>query len=359
MRKFKIGFDTFVFRMQEYGGMSTMFESIFKNLTTVEVVFLEKIPQNWEARLEGLTDVSTLKTNKGKLNRIKALLKFTEKPKDVDIVHLTYYKDYLSKELDNKPLVLTVCDFIPERFPDYFKSDPHADKIALIRKADLVFCISQTTAEDLKFFVPDFIGKIVITPLASKFTLAGRKLSDTNNLVADKRPYVLYVGRRDAYKNTDIILELIEVYKNYELVLFGGGNLTPSEKLILGENGISRTYCISGDDSVLQDLYQNANCLIYPSRWEGFGLPILEAISLGCPVICSDIKVFEELFENGVKYFDTLSIESLGNCLDSLNQSHEERLDLITRGFEVSKRYSWSNTSQIIQKAYLDLVKPR
>jgi glycosyltransferase involved in cell wall biosynthesis len=359
MNKLKIGFDTFVFRMQEYGGMSTMYESIFKNLTTVEVVFLEKVPQKWASRLNTFSYRYERKTRNSFFPQIAKRMSFNKKSNDVRIVHLTYYKKESARSLDQKLLVLTICDFIPERFPTYFESNPHADKIELIRKADMVFCISRTTAEDLKYFVPDYSGKIVIAPLASKFPLAESESSKPTINNPDKPPYLLYVGRRDAYKNTDILLRFIEMNTNYDLVLFGGGHLTPTEKLILGDNGAERTRCISGDDVILQELYMGANCLIYPSHWEGFGLPILEALSLGCPVICSKIKVFEELFDDGVEYFDSTSIESLVNSVDSLNRFPERRIDLSTRGFKINQKYSWLITSQIIQNAYLDLDKSR
>ena len=143
------------------------------------------------------------------------------------------------------------------------------------------------------------------------------------------------------------------------MILFGGGKLTSTEKSILGKSGVQRTHCVSGDDAMLQFLYQRAHCLIFPSLWEGFGLPVLEAMSLGCPVICSEISVFKELFGDAVKYFDPYSVLSLSSAFESLNTNHEEMRNLVKRGFEVNKSYSWLKTSQIIQSAYYDLLKAR
>jgi glycosyltransferase involved in cell wall biosynthesis len=258
-----------------------------------------------------------------------------------------------------KPLAITVCDFIPERFPDQFTTNPHLDKIELIKEADLVFCISQSTAEDLSEFVPDYRGKIVVTPLASKFPL---NILDAKNDIDElglSMPYLLYVGRRDRYKNTDIILKFLRMQSKFELVLFGGEALSSEEEFLLGEDGINRTFCVNGDDSLLQQLYVGANCLVFPSLWEGFGLPILEALSLGCPVVCSEIKVFRELFGDAVIYFEPTSIDSLIEAHTSLNAHYHQRIIKQEIGYQVNKSYSWSKTAQITQEAYLDLLKNR
>jgi glycosyltransferase involved in cell wall biosynthesis len=358
MKKPTIGYDTFAFRMQVYGGITTMFESILVNLTSVEPTFVEEIPQSWQKRLSFMHQKKH-SWQKAFIERILRRISVQVSPRNIDIIHLTYYKKMSTLTSKVKPLAITVCDFIPERFPNQFTANPHLDKIELIREADLVFCISQSTADDLNQFVPDYVGKIVVTPLASKFPInSSEAKSDFDNLGLSK-PYLLYVGRRDRYKNTDIILKFLRIHSKFELVLFGGEALSSEEEFLLGEDGINRTHCVNGDDSLLQQLYVGANCLVFPSLWEGFGLPILEALSLGCPVVCSEITVFRELFGDAVTYFEPTSIDSLIEAHSSLNEQDNHRLRKQEIGYEVNENYSWSKTAQITQEAYLDLLKDR
>ena len=357
MRKINISADAFVFRMQNYGGVTNVIENLFKELNRtpmygIHMSFYEALPPNWSSRLE----VSLQNTQHYILKRIreKLLPSVITRNHKIDLRLLGYYFDPVKDVYKDIPLVCMVYDFIPERLPEFFKDgSPHLDKLQILERASLAVCISEETKRDLYRYIPDFRGRTVVIPLASKFPLSIR----IDQTVKFKRPYLLYVGRRDSYKNVEVLLKCIGLLPDLDLVLFGGGDLTEKEFLLIGAEHLSRVHCISGDDSHLQSLYENATALVFPSKLEGFGLPILEAMSLGCPVVASKIKVFQELFGDAVLYFNHEDSTSLVEAIENLRTNTLEASQLIERGFKRAAHYTWANAAQLFSQACMELLR--
>jgi glycosyltransferase involved in cell wall biosynthesis len=106
----------------------------------------------------------------------------------------------------------------------------------------------------------------------------------------------------------------------------------------------------------LKNLYLNSSVLVYPSLYEGFGLPILEAMSLGCPVLCSNTSSMKEIGGNSVKYFDPKNIDNMTNAIEQIISSKEERELLIKRGFEQNKLFSWHKCAQETLAVYNHVI---
>ena len=357
MGKVEVGCDTFAFRMQNYGGVTNVIENLFKELNGkpmygMKMSFYETLPPNWSSRMEVGSQNSRLYF----LKRIRDKLFPSAMRRDrrINIRLLGYHFDPVEDIYRDVPLVCMVYDFIPERLPELFKDgSPHLDKLEILQRAALAVCISEQTKHDLYRYVPNFQGRTVVIPLASKFPLSFR----VDHEPTFKSPYLLYVGRRDSYKNVDIFLQTVSLFPNLDFVLFGGGDLTEKEQLLIGAEHLSRVHCISGDDSQLQSLYENATALVFPSKLEGFGLPILEAMSLGCPVVASKIEVFEELFGDAVAYFDHENVFSLVEVVEDLMSDTLGRCQRIDRGFELAKKFTWTNAAQLFSQACKDLLK--
>lgn len=352
-RSVKVGYDTFAFRMQDYGGITNVFESLFSHFKRVEVVFLEPIPAIWIPRLNFLGVASSRKVKYLQSRFLARFGRFGDR-QSINLVHLTYYDLTQARNHKSLPLVSFAYDFIPERFPDEFPNgNPHLEKNKVLLNSTLVFAISKATADDIKRFVPNFLGEIVVVPLASKFPL---KSSANNVSFQSNGPFILYVGRRDSYKN---VLKLISAWSEIiglKLVLFGGGELNETERQFIPNDRITDIFCLSGDDHLLQHLYQNAEALVVPSHWEGFGLPILEAFSMNCPVLCSKIGVFEELFGNAPVYFDQNSVTSIRNALEAVIGDPYRLQEMREAGAKISEKYSWRKSAQIVENAYLKLL---
>ena len=109
---------------------------------------------------------------------------------------------------------------------------------------------------------------------------------------------------------------------------------------------------MTGDDNLLKDLYLNSTALIYPSLYEGFGLPIIEAMSLGCPVACSNTSSMTEVGGDAVNYFNPNDIDNMTSSIEEVVFSTEKRNILIEKGFLQNKKFSWNRCAIETLKAY-------
>ena len=139
------------------------------------------------------------------------------------------------------------------------------------------------------------------------------------------------------------------VIKNkIKIVAFGGGRFSSQEILNINEFGFKDGFVqqVGGNDEVLASLYANALCFIYPSLYEGFGLPPLEAMAGGCPVISSNSSSMPEVVNNAGLYFDPCDLDDMRNAIETVCFSSELRAKLIKAGNENVKKFSWDKCAQ-------------
>ncbi len=171
----------------------------------------------------------------------------------------------------------------------------------------------------------------------------------------------MFVGQRGGYKNFNFLLEAwANVLKNFgelKIHVFGGGAFTPEEISLIEKLRISHSLVkIDGNDEDLKREYQMASALIYPSIYEGFGMPILEAMASGCPVLCSNTSSMPEVGGQAVLYFDPQNVDSLIDCLLKFLNSEDLPLELRVLGLSHSENFSWRKTASQTLKVYEDLV---
>lgn len=356
----KIAFDHQIFGWQEYGGISRYaFElaselsllpdnsvSIYSPLFVNE--YLSSAPQ--QLRVHGFK-VPTFKFSGRiyrELNSIlvrPALSKFRP-----DIVHETYYSPKRQAPKSAK-VVLTVYDMIHERFPEYFSkhSPTRREKAIAVARADHVICISEQTRQDLISFTGVSQDKISVVHLG--FARDTSSVTSTEIQIAD-RPYILYVGNRTGHKNFKTLISAYASSKflvqNYDLVCFGGGELTTEETDIIRKLGIPQKniHHVFGNDSVLSHFYRNAKLFVYPSLYEGFGIPPLEAMSLGCPVVCSNISSIPEIVGDAALKCDPESYESIREAMEAGIADDSLRTELIQKGFSRVENFSWERCAR-------------
>lgn len=262
---------------------------------------------------------------------------------NIDIVHETYY----SKNPWGKARyrVVTVHDMIHELFAEDFKHDPDTTiaKRATVLRADHVICVSEVTRQDLiRLFGVDERRTSVVH---HGFTL---NIDETVRpaTLASGKPYLLYVGNRWGYKN---FIQLCRVFSSsslkisFDLVAFGGGAFSVDEAAELTRLGIAeRVHQVNGDDGLLASYYQGATAFIYPSLYEGFGIPPLEAMNFGCPVVCSNTSSIPEVVGDAAVLFDPSSEESMRIAIEGLLQNNELRAEMIRRGYARVQHFSWA-----------------
>ena len=232
------------------------------------------------------------------------------------ILHPTYYRDPRGLPR-SEPLVVTVFDLTHERFPAiarrrwWGRPDPALHKAALCARADRILCISQATRRDLVELlgVPREKTRVVL--------LAGRDWTSVPSVALKglDRPFLLWVGERHSYKN---FLRTLEAWAACPeaaatmLLCVGGGPFRADEVARLAALGVAARVRQAGcPDPQLRWAYEQAAGLLYTSLWEGFGLPVLEAFALGCPVVASNLSALPEVGGGEAIYVEPESTESI------------------------------------------------
>ena len=359
----KILFNNSIFFVQKNGGISRYFCSIGneiinlnQNLKIVAPInknnLLKKIPKKnkfsfYLKRYPILGVVERLN------NYITDFYSQKYKP---DIFHETYYSSY---KFNNSKFrkIITIYDLIHEKFPNYFLNYKKYYK-KHINNYDHYICISENTKKDFMNFYKIPEKKISVIYLAgSHYRETSKKieLNQINNKYQSKE-FFLFVGSRDKYKNFKLILECFKKKKDlqsYKIVCFGGGNFNKKE---LDEFKDLKIEHINGDDQTLIDLYKNAICLILPSEYEGFGIPVLEAMELGCPVVSSSTEALKEIGSDAAMYFNPYSVDELYTNLLNVIDNTKKREDMIIKGVKRSQSFSWKKSAEQTLELYKSLL---
>ncbi|MCP8689162.1 glycosyltransferase family 4 protein, partial [Marinobacterium sedimentorum] len=182
------------------------------------------------------------------------------------------------------------------------------------------------------------------------------------SLSVSHRPYLLYVGNRQGYKNFAGFVKAFSasprLVGKYDIVAFGGGDLSKDELslfLNLGLNKGQVVYC-SGDDAKLASLYESASAFVYPSLYEGFGLPPLEAMSYGCAVISSNTSSMPEVIGNAAEFFNPLCIDQMRDAMENVLFSQARSAELKMFGYARIKDFSWEKCAIETLNVYKKLV---
>lgn len=276
-----------------------------------------------------------------------------------DIVHETYYRATRTGPA-GIPTVVTVYDMIHELFPQHFSPfDPtSALKRLAVERADHVICISEHTRKDLiaLFGVP--AAKVSVTHLAyERFAAHPPSAAGQTG-----RPFLLYVGQRGGYKNFMRLAEAVagsaRLRDEFDLVSFGGGAFTPDEQVAFNSLGFDdkRIRQVDGDDGVLGQLYASAQAFVYPSIYEGFGLPPLEAMAHACPVVSSNASCMPEVVGDAAEYFDPFDVAAQARAIEAVVFDDQRKAELVQRGTARGARFSWTRCAQETRKIYRDLL---
>lgn len=272
-----------------------------------------------------------------------------------DIVHHTYYEpEYLEEVCPDQLRALTVYDMIPELMPDLFpEGNPHMEKKAYVAQSDLIICISESTKRDLlKLYGPQR-ASVVVTPLAVDSGFSPRAARVTGL----PQEYVLFVGNRAGYKDFDVLAESFAETRlpgaGVTLVAVGGGGFSPDEldkflRLGIDENVLH----ISLPDEDLPGAYAHARCFVFPSRYEGFGLPTLEAMACGCPTILAQSSSHPEVGGDAAAYFVPEDADALARTIDAVCEDSERRNAMRAAGLRRAELFTWDRTAELTARAY-------
>ena len=355
-------YDYQIFQQQKYGGISRYFIELCNYMGERNKVSLFKGYNYNEYKLGGKNkniDVTSIKRNGFKYFKhfynIPNYLNFRRKylHSNVDVYHPTYYVD---TGIDYKIMVVTVYDMIHEMYPENFRFIDRTakNKKKLLDKADGIIAISKSTKKDIVNFLKIDEQKIRVIYLANSLRY------EIESMPFVEKDYILYVGNRRGYKNWERFIHSFarSKYKNdIACVCFGGGEFSPNEMNLLKKYSLENNVInISGDDSVLANLYKYATAFIYPSEYEGFGLPPLEAMYYGTPVLAGNKSSIPEVVGDAGILFDPLNIEEITFQLDRVLSSKELRDHLMKKGVKREKEFSWARCAEETEKYYKSLL---
>ena len=357
----KIKFDYQVFIAQKYGGISKYFYYLARELNLANIQADIVSPLYINRLINDDRYVHGIYVN----IKSKYLLRLAKyynmmfdflflSSRKYHIVHRTYYSVISgSKVFKHNKNILTVFDMTHEIYPEYFKD---SKKVSYFKKkscleANKIICISYSTKKDLMKYFKISENKINVIHLGLDNTIF-KKFDKAKKINLPVENFILYVGQRSGYKNFITLLKVYasnsEINRDLKLVVFGGEEATADEKKIIRNYKISdKVIFLTGDDYFLSDLYNRASVLVYTSMYEGFGLPVLEAMACGCPVIAFNGSSIPEVAGNACLLLEDILDES-ELTLNILRIKNEKNLrsKLISDGLEQAKQFSWKKCAQ-------------
>jgi glycosyltransferase involved in cell wall biosynthesis len=366
----RIAFDYQTFVLQSYGGISRYFVRLAHGLTDLEQQVKVFAPLHRNSYLPNLPSklvsgryMSRFPPKTTRLilayNQIQSRLQIAGlKP---NLVHETYYSRFRSAS-KKCPTVITVYDMIHELFPSEFpvKDNTATIKRMAIERADHVICISENTKLDLMrlYGVPG--AKISVIYLGfDQFSLGD--IAEQDFSVVGK-PYLLYVGQRGGYKNFSGLLKSVaasqKLMSDFNIVAFGGTKFSVAELSLMNSLGFAQDQIqhISGNDDLLGSYYRLASAFIYPSLYEGFGIPPLEAMAHNCPVISSNTSSMPEVIGEAAEYFNPAETDDMRRAIETVVYS-DNRIEFLKRsGTARLQEFSWAKCSENTLKIYRSLT---
>lgn len=385
----KVLYDSQAFDMQTHGGVSRCFAELYSHMpqnieAQIAVVETNNVYlQNLGFKKPGDTYQAFMNGSHSKWRRLKYKLHYNFmygryrqwdrmpnlnqleeerliRQQGYDVFHPTFFGDAHLPFIGNRPFVVTVHDMIPEIYTQYYQAnDPQIlQKQAIIPKANHLVAVSEQTKKDLIRFmnIPE-----------EKISVVYHGTDETPYVPSEERPYdfeyILYVGERHFYKNFIYFcrdcMPILKRHKNLKVVCTGTP-FTWEENYFIAVFGMEDRFIQTfvQSDQEFMDLYHHAVAFVYPSEYEGFGIPILEAYKADCPVMLNKRSCFPEIAGDAAVYFNLSAHESdFEEQFETLyHLNGNEREALLAKQRERMKLYSWTKSARQLADVYRKLV---
>lgn len=270
-----------------------------------------------------------------------------------DLFHATFDNPYFLTYVKTK-YVITVHDLIPEHNPEEWPESWLRNRKNIFLNAAKIITVSESTRSDFIYFYPQISQENIVVVYHGYSPIINNKMKlNIKNVYNNK--YILFVGGRKGYKNYNFFISTIAefVLKNNLNVICTGVSFDKNEKILHEILGVkNNVFSVFVNEKELNYLYCNALMLVFPSRIEGFGLPILEAWANSCPILLSNIPCFQEIAGNSALFFDLDDSNSLINGIEILANNYYIRTNLIERGKIRLQKYSWDTSCEKLINLY-------
>lgn len=265
---------------------------------------------------------------------------------DFDVFHPTLNDNaHFLDALGDKPFIITIHDMIPALFGEYYGQDDPTLALLASRAARII-TVSEHTRADVLRLLPVADEKVTVVH-------HGHATRSYPNEALPPCPdnYLLFIGKRDNYKNFGCLVEAFGQLVRHEapslhLVCAGGGAFTAAEQGLLRQTGVEACTHQFGylTDAQLNQLYRRAQAFVFPSHYEGFGFPILEAFGQHCPVVLSNASCFPEIAQDAALYFAPHDAAALHAQLVRLLHDQVLRQTLTHKGQLRVRDFTWAHT---------------
>lgn len=351
--------DNIIFSIQRSGGVSVVWEELLTRLliqTKFPIRYIEHChPDNiHRKRIEIPVNEIIRKSNL--LIQIRRYLPLQIKKNEKFIFHSSYYRYCTSPNAVN---ITTVHDFTYEYFFHGLRKHVHfLQKKMSIQHSKYIIAISQNTKKDILKFFPDINEqriRVIYNGVSDDYYKLSQECSSFETPF-EKYSYVLFVGSRVYYKKFDLAVKAVSRSK-YKFVIVGP-KLASSEIVLLNENFEDQTrYKHLGyiSNHELNILYNYAFTLLYPSIYEGFGIPVLESQKANCPVIAVNLSSIPEIIGNSPLLLDEVSENSILRCFEMLEDKNI-RLRITAEGLKNVTRFSWNATFDKVMDLYSEIL---
>jgi len=342
----KIVLDNIVFSLQQAGGISRYWFELARRFARSgeQVSFIEQANNGrniFRSKLDfGRCHVIAQNRIPTPIARYLPVYAKVETPA---VFHSSYFRTCRRSGVFN---IVTLYDFIYERFDTGLRKHVHMlQKQYAIQHADGIICISKNTENDLHEFYPEaehVQTKVIYIGAGESFYPLDKTAIDTNAYAGIlKQKYALFVGRRSEYKNFQTAVDAVSRMDNHWLVVAGGEALGSYEERLLQTKLGGRYFFIKApSDSELNIFYNFAVCMLYPSSYEGFGIPVAEAMKAGCPVVTTSAASLPEVAGNAGLMIENIDSTEIVDTITLLeNTSFRNRI--VNLGLEQAKKFSW------------------
>lgn len=330
--------DDLIFSLQQAGGISMYWSELMKRMnesisndvfTCIETenhknVFADNI--HWQQQTIADTSLPLV---------LKRFLPLQTLLPANSIFHSSYLRWSNQKNVTN---ILTIHDLAPENklIAGKGKYIRQWQQRKALQHADGVLCVSETIRRDLlnyyTFLQPEKVKAVYHGVNKSFYTIEKK---------ANKPPFILFVGHRSGYKNFALAVEIVSALPQMHFVIVGGKALSQQELALLHNKLNNRfTFKAVVEMEALNTLYNEAYCLLYPSTYEGFGLPIAEAMKVGCAVVTTNKSAIPEVAGKGALQVDNFSVTSFVQAIQSLENAAVKN-ELIENGKMQATKFSW------------------
>ena len=356
--------DNIIYSKSKNGGISNYWFELSKYLLNDKkhkISFFEDkyVDLNFHRNILNLDPQSIISNTKIPLV-LSRLLPVQHKSAEQFIYHSSYYRGITGSKKAIE--VTTVYDFIHNYYSTFLKKTIHNNlKFNAIKRSKGVICISQNTYNDLQKFCPTTISQkaeVIYVGVSDDYFPLDKNLISNQLFLKNhniETGFLLFIGGRTNYKNFDFVVSVLNDNKDLKLVVVGGGSLTVVENKLFTDDSLKRlTFINNATNQELNILLNNALALLYPSSYEGFGIPVVEAMRAGCPVIgLNNATILEVAGDAGV-LLNELNLSEFNAKLTNL-YNDEFRREIIGKGFLESKKYSWEKCSRETREFYENL----